>query len=115
MSKFEQLIDKIRKSRDKACQLQEELERKLSDHQSDITFAQEKVSHELAQEMSKSAYQFRHKGHERQFNFNASVQESLETAKSKLAKMVRTSGRKRKGSTEESYGFRGRRCQSFSN
>ena len=60
MSKFEQLMDKIRKSRDEACQLQEELERKLSDRQSNITFAQEKVSHELAQEMSKSAYQFRH-------------------------------------------------------
>ena len=41
MSKFEQLMDKIRKSHDGARQLREELERKLADLQSEVTSAQE--------------------------------------------------------------------------
>ena len=88
MSKFEQLMDKILKSCDGACQLREKLERKLADLQSEVTSAQEKASQELAQKISKSFYQFQQKKHERQFNFNASVQESIATAKNKLAKMV---------------------------
>ena len=81
-------MDKIRKSHDRGRQLWEELEQKLADLQSEVTSAQEKASQELAQKISKSFYQFQQKKHERQFNFNASVQESIATAKNKLAKMV---------------------------
>ena len=88
MSEFEQLMEELRKSRDEARQLREELERKLSDLQSEVTSAQEKASQELAQRISKSSYQFQWKGHERQFHFNSSVQESIATARNELAKMV---------------------------
>ena len=68
--------------------MREKLEQKLADLQSEVTSAQEKVSQEVAQKISKFSYQLQEKKHERQFNFNASVQESIATAKNKLAKMV---------------------------
>ena len=49
---------------------------------------QEKASKELAQKITKSSYQFQRKGHEKQFNFNAGVQESIEAAQNELAKMT---------------------------
>ena len=81
-------MDEIHKSHDKARQSLEELERKLSDLPSEVTSDQEKASQELAQKISKSFYQFQCKKHERQFNFNSSVQESVATARNELAKMV---------------------------
>ena len=88
MSEFEQLMEEIRKSRDKAHQSQYEMEWKFSDLQIEVTAAQEKASQKLAHKISKSSHQFQRKGHEKQFNFNASVQESITTAKGKLAKLT---------------------------
>ena len=96
MSKFEQLIEEIRKSWNEACQSWEELEQKLSNLQSEVTSAQEKASQELAQRISKSSYQFQQKGYKRQFNFNYSVQKSIVTARNESAKMVPADKREKK-------------------
>ena len=53
-----------------------------------MTSSQEKASQELAHKILKSSYQFQRKGHEKQFNFNNGVQESIATAKSELAKLT---------------------------
>ena len=81
-------MEEICKSREEACQSRQELEQKLSDLQSEVTLAQEKASQELAHKILKSSHQFQRKGHEKQFNFNTSIQESITTAKGELAKLT---------------------------
>lgn len=54
----------------------------------EVTLVQEKESQELAQKISKSSYQFQCKGHEHQFNFNATVQELIAAARSELVKVT---------------------------
>ena len=84
MSKFEQFMEEICKSFDEVCQSQES----WHENSSTITSAQEKASQELVQRISKSSYQLQQKGHERQFNCNSSMQQSIATAKNELVKMI---------------------------
>ena len=86
--KFKQLMDELRQSRDEARQSRQEFEKKLIDLKKEVTSTQEKTSKELAQKITKSSYQFQRKGHEKQFNFNAEVEESIAAARSELAKMT---------------------------
>ena len=93
--KFEQLMEELRQSRDETRQSREEerksrkdLEKKIVDLQKEVTAAQEKTSKELAQKITKSSYQFQRKGHERQFNFNSGIQESIAAGQSELAKVT---------------------------
>ena len=86
--KFKQLMDELRQSRDEARQSRQEFEKKLTDLKKEVTSTQEKTSKELAQKITKSSYQFQRKGHEKQFNFNADVEESIAAARSELAKMT---------------------------
>ena len=83
--KFKELMDELHQSREEARQ---EFEKKLADLQMEVTSAQEKTSKELAPRITKSLYQFQWKGHEKQFNFNSGVQESIAAVRSKLAKMT---------------------------
>ena len=69
--KFKELMDELRQSREESRQ---EFEKKPADQ---VTSAQEKTSKELAQRITKYSYQFQRKGHEKQFNFNSGVQESM--------------------------------------
>ena len=95
MSEFEQLTEEIRKLREETQQSQQELERKLSDLQSEVTSVQEKASQELAPKISKLSHQFQQKGHEKQFNFNSSMQDSIATVKNELSKLTITGEREK--------------------
>ena len=85
--KFKELMDELCQSREEARESRQEFEKKLADLQMEATSAQEKTSKELAQRITKSSYQFQRKGHEKHFNFNSGVQESIAAARSELAKM----------------------------
>ena len=95
MDELRQLREETRQSRQEERKSQEELEKKLADLQKEVTATQEKASKELAQKITKSSYQFQRKGHERQFNFNSGVQESIAAAQSELAKVTPASDTER--------------------
>ena len=42
----------------------------------------------MTHKISKSSHQFQRKGHEKQFNFNSSVHDSIATAKNELSKLM---------------------------
>ena len=86
--KFKELMDELCQSCKEVRQSQQEFEKKLTDLQTEVTSAQQKTSKELAQRITKFFYQFQRKGHEKQFNFNSGVQESITAARSELAKMT---------------------------
>lgn len=82
-SQFKELMDAISESRS-------ELEVKIQNLRKDVHTVQEKASHDLAQRISQSSYQFKRKGNEVQFNFNTGVQESISSARRELEKITPT-------------------------
>ena len=56
-----------------------------------MTEVQERTSKELATKLNKSSYQFRRKGNEVQFHFNATLDDSLGSAKKELEKLTPSS------------------------
>ena len=82
-AQFKEIMDAISKSRS-------DLEVKIHDLKKDVHTIQEKTSHDLAQRISQSNYQFKckgyevqfkHQGYEVQFNFNVGVEESISSAR----------------------------------
>ena len=82
--KLQQIMDAIQSSK---REMQEEL---LSKLQKDVTSGQESASQEVVKKLEKRSYQFRRKGNEEQFKFNASVEEHIEAAKKELGKLAPT-------------------------
>ena len=82
-AQFKELMDAISKSR-------ADLEVQIHDLKKDVHTVQEKASHDLAQKISQSSYQFKRKGNEVQFNFNAGVEESISSARRELKKITPT-------------------------
>ena len=80
---FKEIMDVISKSRS-------DLEVKIHNQKKDVHTVQEKTSHDLAQRINQSNYQFKRKGNEVQFNFNASVEESVSSARRELKKITPT-------------------------
>ena len=81
--KYQELLEAIRDSK-------KEVQQEITELKKDITAAQEKSSQELASKISKSVYQFRKKGNEIQFNFNATVADSISSAKKELERLKTT-------------------------
>ena len=80
-AQFREIMDAIAKSRS-------DLEVKIHDLKKDVHTVQEKTSQELAQRISHSSYQFKRKGNEVQFNFNAGVEDSISSARRELQKIT---------------------------
>ena len=57
----------------------------------EVTEVQERTSKELATKLNKSSYQFRRKGNEVQFHFNATLDNSLGSAKKELEQLTSSS------------------------
>ena len=57
----------------------------------EVTEVQERTSKELATKLNKSSYQFRRKGNEVQFHFNATLNDSLGSAKKELEQLMPSS------------------------
>ena len=81
---FQHLLDAISTSKK---DLQAEFTDKLAKLQKEVTAGQESSSQEIVEKIQKCSYQFRRKGNEEQFNFNASVDEHLGAAKKELGKL----------------------------
>ena len=82
-AQFKELMDAISKSRS-------DLEVKIHDLKKDVHTVQDKISHDLAQRISQGNYQFKRKGNEVQFNFNAGVEESVSLACRELKNITPT-------------------------
>ena len=82
--KFQHLLDAISTSNK---DLQAEFIDKLAKLQKEVTAGQESSSQEVVEKIQKCSYQFRRKGNEEQFKFNASVDEHLSAAKKELGKL----------------------------
>ena len=72
-ARYQELLEAI-------CDSKRDVQQKIAELKKDVTVMQEKSSQELASKISKSTYQFRKKGNEIQFNFNATVALSEEGA-----------------------------------
>ena len=83
LAQFKELMDTISK-------LRTELPVQIHDLKKDVHTIQEKASHDLAQKINQSSYQFKHKGNEVQFNFNGGVEESISLACRELKKITPT-------------------------
>ena len=81
---FQRLLDPISASKK---DLQAEFTDKLAKLQKEVTAGQESSSQEVVEKIQKRSYQFRRKGNEEQFKFNASVDEHLGAAKKELSKL----------------------------
>ena len=81
---FQRLLDAISASKK---DLQAEFTDKLAKLQKEVTAGQESSSQEVVKKIQKRSYQFRRKGNEEQFKFNASVDEHLGAAKKELSKL----------------------------
>ena len=57
----------------------------------EVTEVQERTCKELATKLNKSSYQFRRKGNEVQFHFNATLDDSLGSAKKELEQLTPSS------------------------
>ena len=79
---FQRLLDAISASKK---DLQAEFTDKLAKLQKEVTAGQESSSQEVVEKIQKRSYQFRRKGNEEQFKFNASVDEHLGAAKKELS------------------------------
>ena len=82
-AQFKEIMDAISKSRS-------DLEVKIHNLKKDVHTIQEKTSHNLAQRISQSNYQFKRKGNKVQFNLNASVEESVSSTRRELKKITPT-------------------------
>ena len=82
-AKYQELLQAIRDSK-------KDVQQEIADLKKDVTAAQEKSSQELASKISKSTYQFRRKGNEIQFTFNATVADSISSAKKELERFKPT-------------------------
>ena len=80
-AQFKELMDAISASRT-------DLQGQLTDLKREVQSVQEKTSHELAQKISKSSYQFKRKGNEVQYSFNSGIEESISSAQRELRKIT---------------------------
>ena len=83
--KFQQIMDVIQSSK---WEMQEELLSKLGKLQEEVTSGQESALQEVVKRIEKQSYQFRRKGNEAQFKFNASVGEHMGAAMKELGKLA---------------------------
>ena len=79
--KYKTLFDAINSSK-------QEVEGKLTEFWKEMTQAQQRTLQELASKLNKSPYQFRRKGNEVQFQFNATMEDSIGATKKKLSQFV---------------------------
>lgn len=75
-TQFKELIDAIPASKERLSYIQGQ----LTDLKREVQSVQEKTSHELAQKISKSTYQFKRKGNKVQYSFNLGIEESTSSA-----------------------------------
>ena len=78
--KLDKLMIGIRQSR-------REVEEKIADLKSEVNFAQQKTSQDLAKKIGNSSYQFKRKGNEHQHHFNSTVEWAMSSAKDEHAKV----------------------------
>ena len=69
-------MDEIQQSRDKVKQVKQE-----------VNAVHKRTTRELAQQITKSNYQFKKKAHEILFNLNSEIEESISTVKGEIAKV----------------------------
>ena len=82
---YKALMDAISSSKQ---EVEGRLTEMLEKIQQEVTEVQERTSHELATKLNKSSYQFRRKGNEVQFHFNATIEETIGSAKKELAQLA---------------------------
>ena len=70
--------------------MQEELSSKLEKLQKEVTSGQDSASQEVVKKIEKCSYQFRRKGNEEQFKFNAAVEEHMGAVMKELGKLTPT-------------------------
>ena len=79
--KFDKLMAEIQKSR---SDVEEKLAATVAEMKREVSTAQERTSQDLTRRMASSSYQFKKKGHEHQFLFNAELKDRLSSAKTEL-------------------------------
>ena len=70
--------------------MQEKLSSKLEKLQKEVTSGQDSASKEVVKKIEKRSYQFRRKGNEEQFKFNAVVEEHMGAVMKELGKLTPT-------------------------
>ena len=76
-TRYQELLEAIHDSK-------RDVQQEITELKKDNTAAQEKSSQELVSKISKSTYQFRRKGNEIQFNFNATIADSISSVRKEL-------------------------------
>jgi len=99
-AKLDKLMQEVQQSREvhqsrremeaSKKELEDKFASSISELKWEVSIAQEKASLQLKRIRS-STYQFRRKGNEHQYNFNSRIEDTIDMAKSKLTKAVKTS------------------------